>query len=449
MHAPFMKSPYLIIVAVLSAWTFTPVLIAQDEAPPLHQASLVDLVSHALQHNIAIRQAKEEILEQEGLILEVKAQVLPNAALTAAYSTKDDALLSMPASPGSGAEDQWNLGVEVTQLLYSGGGVSAALDAQKYARESVSHGLRATVDDALLDVRRNYYDVLLTRDQIEVEEQNIQYLEAQLQNVKNRFSANTVSRFDVLQAEVELANAQPALIRARNNYRIAIDELYRSIGYQSRRIHAYDGSEVQGELSIEPIAFDLDQALGKALEERPELARLKAMQAAREAGVRVAKAGYFPTVQVYAGYELEKHPMSDAFGDSMDGWKVGVRSSWALFDGRKTEGKMIQARSQARQAGIAIENLKLAIEVEVRRAISALQEAGELSDAAGKVLEQAAEALRLAEVRYAAGSATQLELLQSRVALTQARTNQLVAHHAYLVSVARLRKAIGESQSSI
>jgi outer membrane protein len=430
---------------VVSLLSLAAVAVGETASPPVKNATLGQLLEYALEHNISIRQAQEQILEQEGLIVEIKSSILPQASLMAGYSTKDEDLLVNRPAPGTGATDYWNVSIEVSQLLYSGGGVTAALDAQKYARESVRHALRAAVDRAVLEVRSRFYEALLTRGQIAVQEQNVQYLQEQLKTVKDRFAANTVSRFDVLQAEVQLANAQPALIRARNNYRIAIDELYRTVGYPSQVIHAYDGSEIEGELVFEPIAYNFADALQRAMVERPELQQLDTINRAREAGVRVARAGYFPTVSVYGGYDVEKSPLSDTFGDSLSGWKVGVRSSWALFDGRRTKGQVIQARSRLRQAELDAENLRLGIEVEVRRAVSALQEASELAEAASRVTEQATEALRLAEVRYSAGTATQLELLQSRVAVTDARTNQLFANYSYLLAAAQLRKAIGDS----
>ena len=143
------------------------------------------------------------------------------------------------------------------------------------------------------------------------------------------------------------------------------------------------------------------------------------------------------------GYELRKSGFSDRFAESLDGWTVGLQSSWAIFDGRATSGKVVQAKSQLEQAKLQAESYELGIEVEVRRAVSALQEAQELADAAGKTVEQAEEALRLANVRYGAGSSTQLEQLQARVALTQARDNQLQANYSYNVAVARLRQATG------
>jgi outer membrane protein TolC len=104
---------------------------------------------------------------------------------------------------------------------------------------------------------------------------------------------------------------------------------------------------------------------------------------------------------------------------------------------------VIQARSQLEQAKLSQSATTLAIEVQVRQAYSSLLEAWELVQASGKTVEQAQEALRLANVRYGAGTATQLDVLTSQVSLIQAQLNQLQANYGYNVALATMRQAIG------
>ena len=87
----------------------------------------------------------------------------------------------------------------------------------------------------------------------------------------------------------------------------------------------------------------------------------------------------------------------------------------------------------------------LAIEVEVRRALADLDGATELAAAATKVVDQAEEALRLANARYGAGTATQLDVLSAQVALTSTRNNLVEANYSYIVAAASVRRAIGLS----
>lgn len=434
-------------MAVLFA-SGVPVLAATPEVtPPVAAApdvpdkiDLRDAITYALNNSYAIQQARERIKEQEGLIVEVKARAIPNVSLNSSYSKQADELTS------AGRTDQdWSIALQVRQALYSGGGIKAALDAQKISREAALLDLKAAINDALLLVRTRYYDVLLAREQIIVQEQSVQLLKEQLQNAKNRFEAGTVSNFEVLRAEVELANAQPALISARNRQRTSIDQLRQAIGYSNNtRENLRKTPEFIGTLDFQPVVYDLQQSLDSARNNRPDLLRLEKVAKAREAGITIAKSTYLPTLDLVGGYEVVKDGSSDRFRDSLDGWVVGVQSTWAIFDGRATAGKVAQARSQLRQAELSVGEQSLAVEVEVRTALSSLQEAGELAEAATKVVAQAEEALRLADARYGAGSATQLDVLQARVSLTQSRTNQLEANYRYNVALASVRRALGE-----
>ncbi len=404
-------------------------------------------MTYALENNFAIRQARERIEEQEGVILEIRSLALPNVGIGGSYS-RFDRDLSEAMGPGAppAAYQDWQVAIEVRQALYSGGGIGAALEAQKYSREAALLDLQSIIDEVLLLVRIRYYDVLLSREQIDVQEQNIALLEEQLGTSRNRFEAGSVSQFEVLRSEVAVANAKPALIRARNRYRTSIDALRQVLGYFNPRAESMRKvPEFLGELSFQPVAYDLEAALAAALDNRPEVKRLDAIRRAREAGVDSAISDYRPSLDLVAGYQARKSSFSNRVDDSLHGWVAGVEGRWAIFDGNATRGRVRQARSQLEQARLAAAEQRLDIEVEVRRALSSLQEATELAEAAVRVVEQAEEALRLADARYAAGAATQLDVLEARVALTQARDNQLEANYSYLVAVATLRKAIGES----
>jgi outer membrane protein TolC len=127
----------------------------------------------------------------------------------------------------------------------------------------------------------------------------------------------------------------------------------------------------------------------------------------------------------------------------VNGWAFGLQSTWHIFDGRATDGKVRQAKSQLESARLNKAAEELEVDVEVRQAMSSLQEAGELVAASKQTIDQAAESLRLADAKFHAGSATQLDVLTSQVALTQSKTDQLTANYNYLVALANVRKAIG------
>jgi outer membrane protein len=396
-------------------------------------------IQFALENNFAIRQAKERIRQQEGVLVEVRAREIPNVAASGNYQRNDKAISQ--AFPPS--DSSWQISLTASQVLYAGGGVRSAVRSSKLARDAALFDLQATINDALLQVRTAFYNVLLARERIKVQESNLELLDSQLKTTTDRARVGTVSAFEQLRAEVAVANARVPLITARNDYRLAIESLRQALGFTTNtRDTATKVPDFVGTLQFTPVNFDLASAFEAAHANRPDLQRLAKLFESREESVTAARSGYLPTVSAFGGWALRKGT-SNAFRDSPDGWLAGVQSQWNIFDGRATAGRVAQARSVAEQARLSVTEAQLAADVEVRRAYSNWQEATELAQASEKVVEQATEAVRLANARYSAGTSTQLDVLQAQVDLTTARTNQIQAFYTYNVAVAALRKAMG------
>ena len=413
--------------------------------PVPDELSLSYAISFALDNNFAIRQARERIRQQEGVVVEVSARSIPNVAATGAYQHNDTTLSqTFPASDRS-----WQIALTASQTLYAGGGVRSAVKSSQLARDAAVLDLQSAINDALLQVRTAFYSVLLAREKINVQEKNLELLGSQLKTTTDRFDAGTVSSFEKLRAEVALANAKVPLITAKNDYRLAIESLRQALGFTTNKDEAVRKiPNFVGTLDYTPVNFDLQAAFDAAHANRPDLQRLAKLSSAREESIVAARSNYYPTVSAFGGWQLRKGATND-FGDSKDGWLVGVQSQWNIFDGRATAGRVSQARSALEQTRLTFTEAQLAAEVEVRRAFSSWQQATELADASKKVVEQAEESVRLANARYNAGTGTQLDVLSAQVDLTTARTNQIQAYFNYNVAVAALRKATGQADEFV
>jgi outer membrane protein len=399
----------------------------------------------ALDHNFAIRQARERIKEQEGVLVQAYASVLPNVALNSQFQQTDKTLQEGfgAGSPTPNAQS-WSVILQATQALFAGGKFSAAIHAEKDVREAALYEMQGVINDALLDVRTKFYAVLLDLEQIKVQEQNLELLQQQYKDAKARYDAGSGAQFDLLRAEVAVANGRPPLIQARNTYRVSLEQLRQSLGLVSTGpVSSQTALNITGTLDSVSTQFDLDSALAAAGANRPELLRYARLQSSQEQNIKAAKSNYWPTLNAVGGYEIRKRSFPSYLGDRIDGWQVGLQSNWAIFDGRATAGRVAQARSQAEQARLTLLDEQLSVEVEVRQAYSSYLEAGELVAASGKTVEQAEEAVREARVRYDAGTATHVDVLQSEVDLTTARTNLIQANYTYNVAVASLRRSMG------
>ena len=436
-----MKRHALILAATLGA----ALRLSADE-PVRELPSPLDLrtaIGYALEHNYAIRQSREVIRQQEGVVVQVTGQAIPNVSAQGQYQ-RNAASISEFYPPSTSL---WNVSLKATQNLFAGGGIRSAVRNARFNRDAAAADLQTAIDTALLDVRTKFYNVVLTREKIRVQEENIKLYEHQLEDTKNQFTSGTVSNFEVLRARVFLANAQPALITARNDHRIAIEQLRQSLGVPGQTTFP----EVAGDLEFESASFDSAAAIAAAHDHRPELQRLGKLKDAAEESIKNARSVYYPSLQAFAGYQWNSFTFANSeFGSvGANGWNFGLQSNWAIFDGRATEGRVRQAKSLLEQARLNTASEELEIDVEVRQSLSSFQESGELVNASKQTVAQAEEALRLADAKYHAGSATQLDVLTSQVALTQAKTDQLTANYNYLVALANVRKAIGQTDAMV
>jgi outer membrane protein TolC len=452
--------------------------------------TLDEAVQIALRQNPDILRAIQEIERTRGVVIEVRAQALPQVGLRANYSQQDRRLLGGRGASDSGAQNfqggtgiegdgavpsdgaetpdqgegtqnggsfvtagqggggiqnkSWRVAIEARQVIYSGGQVAAAQRIAKFTEDASYYSLRDIIDRVISDVRKQFYAVLLNRALITVQEESIRLLEDELQNQQSRFEAGTVPRFNVLRAEVELANARPELIRARNNYFVSQLQLAKTLGINTDlATPANPPVNAVGSLNVDERPIPLEIALAEAKANRAFLKVQRQNILIEAQRIKVALAGYKPRVDASGGYQVRNNSASTDLGDTVEGWFFGIDGSWDIFDGFETHGQVKQARARLESARIAYDDSVRQVDLEVQQSYARIREARELIQSQAKNVESALEALRLARERLGAGAGTQLDVLDARVALTRARTTELQARHDYKVAMAEFDRATG------
>lgn len=404
---------------------------------------LLDALALAVEHSPVIRSTREKIAEQQGLVIVARAETLPEFNAEGTYDAIDGNRVESFGGFFAPLDQSWRADLVVRYAVYEGGSPTARLRAAEASREAARHRLDADVNSVLLEVALRYFDGLLARDRIRVQTQALEVLEQQLNNARNRFDAGAGSQFNVLQAEVALANARPPLIRAESRLRIAVDQIRRAIGASYPTDQGPDGITLVTDWPTPPPRSNLADSLAQAMASRPELAALQQEIRAGESRVRAAQGSRLPKLDLVAGYGAESERFSDDVTRSINGWTAGFRVSVPIFDLGRIRGRVEQESSRLRQTMIAAEKERLDIEGEVREAWLNFQEASEILETSQLVVKQAEEALRLARASFDAGTVTQLDVLQSQFQLTESRLEEAVALHTYHTALASLRRAIG------
>jgi len=414
--------------------------------------SLADALNTALIQNASILKAKNDLEASQGLVISTRAVALPHLTAGGQYGDEQQSLVQDIPFSGSPPEphQNWATDIEIEQTIYDGGKSIAALRSASVTKRQSVATYQTAVSDTLLSVRLAYYDVLLAEQQIVVNEASVKLLQKELEDQQHRLEAGTVPKFNVLRAEVAVANQRPALIQARNSYRIAKNNLSNLLGYNLPReiwedipLNLTDGFDTT------PMVVNLPDAIQQALERRTELETLRRTVDLQKLNLVSAKSGYQPNVSLFAGYDWQSSQFSTDLGDHFNGWVAGAKMTWNLFDGGDTYGQVKTAKAQLEKSKTNLADQQRQIELGVRTAYSDLVQARETLESQEKVQEEADEALREANARAEAGTGTQLDVLDAETSLTQSRTTQITAEHDYATARANFDRAIGKDLAPV
>lgn len=455
---------------------------AQTESGPM---GLMGLARSTLDRNRELTVAREAYVTAQEQVSEAWSNVMPSIDLTASYTRNVDPTVNFlpaqifdpEAEEGDflkvqfGADNVWNSTLSVEQPLFRAG-VFVALGAARRYEILQSEVVRGVSQGVLTQLRNGYYDLLLAQEQARLTENSVRRVRESLEETKALNRAGLTSDYDVLRLEVELANLEPNLRRARN----AVAQARRQLAIQAN-LPDHESLEVRGTLAemrlddlsantpanrevLSFMGMDLgdgdwevdevvDRAMARAARMRSDIRQLELTEELRHAEMRAEQAEYFPEVSLFGNWVISAQdndsPNFFASGDGQRAYStlVGVRVTVPIFQGFSRDARIDQRRAALRQARANTSQGQDVAESEIRTIVESVQEARLRADGQQMAVVQARRGYEIASAQYAEGLGSQLELTDAEVALRQSEFNYAQAVYDYLVARARLDEATG------
>ena len=140
--------------------------------------TLEEAILTALQRNPDIQRARQEIERTKGVYLELRADVLPRVDINGFYQNTDPQLGTVSSEGGglSAVPGQYTINVEARQAIFSGGRIFSQIKSANFQRDSSYFAFRNTIDQVIATVRTQFYQVLLNRALIGVQEESVELL---------------------------------------------------------------------------------------------------------------------------------------------------------------------------------------------------------------------------------------------------------------------------------
>lgn len=426
---------------VLLSVAFLPLLC---ESAQCRDLSIDDAIDLGLKNDETYLIAKEDLERSAGRVREAWSGALPRLNFDGRYTRNIEIpeIVIADQSIKFGTTNNYTLGLTLTQPIYLGGKVGAGLAIAKYYRNYANNKLKQTRNDVIYQVKQAFFNAKLAKDVVAVYEDAIKQAELNLENVKKQHDQGMAAEFDLLRAEVELANIKPQLIKSRNDSELAEINLKNKLGIQTDEeitlLYEFDSSELDRSL-------DLESGIEYAEKNHPSIISQDDLVKSYDRAIGVTKADGRP--QLYFSSTFEYQAQSEAFSPPGDAWtkswSASLVLSFPIFDGRGNSGRVMQARADYNQSRYVARQTEENVLLAVRSAYGTWQEAVASLQTQEKTIEQAEEGLRIANLRYQGGVGTQLEVLSAQTANTQAKVNYINAVYDYELSVAAFQRAAG------
>jgi outer membrane protein TolC len=340
-------------------------------------------------------------------------------------------------------------GARLNQPLFQGGAGIAGIRAAKAAKKAIEQDFINQRQNLIFQTVESFYTCLLTQETIAVQEEAIAQAEANLKIVQKKFNVGAASGFDKMRAEVEVAILQPGILSVRNESQVAFTRLRMILGMERDMILAVDGEFRYIPESLD--SMNLFELQNTAFSNRPELQGLKYQKAASRMGVNIAFSNFLPKITFGVDYSFMamRNNLRLSNNDFSEGFVSTLNLQIPLFHGFRSKQQYQKAKLDH---GILVDlerEIRNGVAAEVEVAYNKLIEAREKYLSANETVELAREALRLANLMYEEGANTQIDVLSSRLALTEAQMNFVSSLYEYQMARYQLRKVSGTLEGVI
>jgi outer membrane protein len=396
-------------------------------------------LARAYSNNPDINQQRAAVRARDEGVPTAKAGWLPKASGTLSAGRQYSEASNVLGVTGTERYGGFPRGssAQITQTVFDGmrtaNSVSQAESAVLQAREAMRQQEVSTLQAGAAA----YMDVLRDTAVVGLRMNNIQVLEVQLQQTRDRFQVGEVTRTDVAQAESSLATGKADYAVAQSALETSVANYRRQIGVPPRQLQPAQPIE-------KLLARSLDGAIQIGIEENPAILSALHQVDAAQSAVKVAEGALLPTASVQ-GQVLQQNDVSGF--PNYNQWNASIvgQITVPFYQGGAEYAGVRQAKETLGQARLAVDSQRIAVRAAVATAWGQLQ-AARASIVAFQAAVKAAEvALNGVREEAKVGQRTTLDvlnaqqtLLNTRVQLVTAQHDRVVASYAVMAAEGRL-----------
>ncbi len=447
--------PTLILCLLLATPLLTQATEPAGQQPSL-QLTLSDALEIALNENLTVRIAGEEIRRQEYARKGTYADLFPQIDFVGdyQYAIRKQTMYMDLGSAGD-AEEESSGGIQVGRDHTWSAGFTApvpvvsaslwkSLKISGYDVELAVEKARSSRIEMRNQVKQAFYSVLFAGESVNVFREAYDNALRNYQDIEAKFEQGLESEYDLIRADVNVKNAEPDLYNAENSLELAHWRLKALIGIDLERPIECVGSFAEYETNL----YGSFLATDTLLNDNSDLRQLDIQYNQLKKTKEMQIAEYYPTLD--ASFSYLWNAMANDFRFKNYRWDpyafVGVSLKVPLFSGGKRYNQVKQTSIGIRQMEWQRDEIQRNLRVTLKQYHDEMNTSIKQYHAARKGVEQAEKGYYISVKRYDTGDGTLLEINDSQLSLTNARLNLNQSVYNFLIARAELEKTLGSEQ---
>jgi len=416
------------IVTILLTLTFTSLGFGQSNTP----LTLENCIQIGLENNQSLRINRFETDRSVSQAKSNISMVLPVVGFSLSGSQSDT-----PLTPDW--EEGYSSSLSISQNVWDGGAWWNTLRSAKAAQKAAAIQYDSFEISTAFQVKNAYYNYLSTQQLLEVYRENLTTSEYQHQLTLERFKLGAASQNDTLRTRVNIERSRLQIINGEVDLEKRAQNLNIILGRDSNEplvlaTPTWEAVEV-------PV---LDEIMREVLSSNHSLQLLEQNMDITAFNVKIARAGYMPSLGLTASFSNGSEKFGDVFASSTPSKVLGFSLNWNLFNGTRTSRSVEQGKINAK---LAQENYDLSernIRKEVAQTLEQMEALNESVNISQLILTASEQDLLLAQEQYKIGSLSILDVLRITANYEDAKSNLIRTQHNLKIAEAGLLQLMGQ-----
>ncbi len=325
----------------------------------------------------------------------------------------------------------------IQQPLFTWGSLWNAYKIASLGYEVEKENYEKKENDIKMQVTRSFLGTILVQKTLKLTEDSYQQMKRHTEQVEILYNNGMVQKLDLLRARVELSNLRTQVVHSKERVEIAFSGLKTLLALPPDTLLVLDDKPI-----YKPFDITLDEATEYALKKRPDLIGMRLTREMTANALAIERAQNKPKLALIYNYDYKKpvRLMENKWGPD---WNVSLALSMPIFSGGSHINKVRQKIAQLNQVDFGLISLENAVRLEVKSNWFKLERGKEIMSYQEENVTRAEEAYRLAEKQYKNGLITNLEYMDTQLALMRARLEQLSSLVNYNIAQEELWTAMG------